>query len=69
MVDINNRISYSFVNIYICGYLIVMVFLKFDFGMGLKNVFNNVKCFCGKSYYRWRILILDGVLEYWSLLM
>lgn len=36
MVDINNRISYSFVNIYICGYLIVMVFLKFDFGMGLK---------------------------------
>lgn len=37
--------------------------------MGLKNAFNNVKCLCGKSHYRWRTLTLDGVLEHRSLLM
>lgn len=69
MADINNRTSYSFVNIYIRGHSTVTVFLKLDPGMGLKNAFNNVKCLCGKSHYRWRTLTLDGVLEHRSLLM
>lgn len=36
MADINNRTSYSFVNIYIRGHSTVTVFLKLDPGMGLK---------------------------------